>query len=68
MKEMEEIIVHSLFATPVYQRPLKKPLDKKLIKKFESFKKDTHKNEGNRTTNNNFILDLPIFKTILVKL
>jgi len=64
MKDIENIIVHSLFATPIYQRALRKSLDKKLIKKFESFKIDTHKNEGNRTTNNNFILNLPVFKNV----
>jgi len=64
MKDIENIIVHSLFATPIYQRVLRKSLDKKLIKKFESFKIDTHKNEGNRTTNNNFILNLPVFKNV----
>jgi len=64
MDKNKDIIVHSLFATPIYQRYLRKPLSKKIIKKFDSYQTDVYSNIGNRITNNNFILDLPVFKSV----
>ncbi len=56
--------VHSLFATPVYFSELNRELTKKELLKVDNLKKDSHKNVGNITSNNNYVLNLKEFKDI----
>ena len=56
--------VHSLFATPAYFSELNRELTKKELLKVDNLKKDSHKNVGNITSNNNYVLNLKEFKDI----
>ena len=58
------MIIHSLFPTPVYCSRLNRQLTKKELKAVEKFKGDLYKNEGNFTSNNTYILNMPVFKQL----
>jgi uncharacterized protein (TIGR02466 family) len=54
----------SIFPTPVYKTTLEKNLSKKELLFVDKNKLNTHKNEGNITSNNNYILNEKEFKSL----
>jgi uncharacterized protein (TIGR02466 family) len=54
---MKEAIIHSIFPTPVYLSALNRKLTSAELKFVDKNKKDIYKNEGNITSNNNYILN-----------
>ena len=61
---MKEAIIHSIFPTPVYLSKLDRKLTSLELKFVDKNKKDFYKNEGNITTNNNYILNEKPFSNI----
>jgi len=61
---MIESNVFSLFPTPIYFNNLKRKLTKSELFFIEKSKLDSHKNEGNITSNNNYILNYKAFKNL----
>lgn len=53
---MKEPLIQNLFPTPVYISMLNRKLNKKELSFIDKIKSDTYKNEGNTTSNNNYIL------------
>ena len=49
--------IHSIFPTPVYMSKINRELTSLELKFVEKNKKDIYKNEGNITSNNNYILN-----------
>jgi len=60
--------IYGIFSTPVYQTKLNKEFTKEEKKFIEKTKLDVYKNEGNVTSNNNYILDTKPLKNIKKKL
>ena len=56
--------IFGLFPTPVYKTKLNREFSKKEILFIDKNKLDTHKNEGNLTSNNNYILNKKEFKNL----
>lgn len=54
---MKEAIIHNIFPTPVYLSTLDRKLTSAELKFVDKNKKDIYKNEGNITSNNNYILN-----------
>jgi uncharacterized protein (TIGR02466 family) len=54
----------SIFPTPVYKTTLEKNLSKKELLFVDKNKLNTHKNEGNITSNNSYILNEKEFKSL----
>ena len=61
---MIESNVFSLFPIPIYFNNLKRKLTKSELFFIEKSKLDSHKNEGNITSNNNYILNYKAFKNL----
>jgi len=61
---MKEAIIHGIFPTPVYVSKLERKLTSLELKFIDKNKKNTHKNEGNITSNNNYILNEKPFLNI----
>ena len=61
---MIQSTIHSIFPTPVYFSELNRELTKKELLEVDNLKKDSHNNEGNITSNNNYVLNLKEFKDI----
>jgi len=58
------MIVHSLFPEPVYVSTLGRALTKTELKTINKYKKETHKNEGNITSNDNYVLENKTLKNL----
>ena len=58
------MIVHSLFPEPVYISTLGRALTKTELKTINKYKKETHKNEGNITSNDNYVLENKTLKNL----
>jgi uncharacterized protein (TIGR02466 family) len=59
-----EAKINGIFPTPVYFSKLNRKLNKKELSFINKTKSDVYKNEGNTTSNNNYILNHPIFKEL----
>ena len=51
------MIIHHLFLEAAYFSKLDRTLTKKELKTINEYKKNTYKNEGNTTSNNNYVLE-----------
>ena len=58
------MIVHPLFPEPVYVSTLGRALTKKELKAINKYKKETYKNEGNITSNDNYVLENKTLKNL----
>jgi uncharacterized protein (TIGR02466 family) len=65
---MIEASIHGVFPTPVYITKLTKDFTKEEIRFIEKSKLDVYKNDGNTTSNNNYILNTKPLKNIKKKL
>ena len=54
---MTEAVINGIFPTPIYMSKLDRKLTPLELKFVEKSKKDFYKNEGNITSNNNYILN-----------
>jgi uncharacterized protein (TIGR02466 family) len=61
---MIESNINVIFPTPVYFSKLNRKLNKKELSFIDKTKLDVYKNEGNTTSNNNYILNSKIFKSL----
>ena len=61
---MIESTINSIFPTPIYMSKLDRTLTPLELKFVEKNKKDSHNNEGNITSNNNYILNEKPFTNI----
>jgi len=58
------MIVHSLFPQPAYFSKLERALTKKELKTIDAYKAKTYKNEGNITSNDNYVLENKALKNL----
>jgi len=65
---MKKPIIQNLFPTPVYMSELNRKLNKKELLFIDQIKSDTYKNEGNTTSNNNYILEKKQFSKLKLNL
>lgn len=65
---MKEPLIQNLFPTPVYISMLNRKLNKKELSFIDKIKSDTYKNEGNTTSNNNYILEEKEFSKLKLDL
>lgn len=65
---MKEPLIQNLFPTPVYISMLNRKLNKKELLFIDKIKSDTYKNEGNTTSNNNYILEEKEFSKLKLDL
>ena len=61
---MIESTVNGIFPTPVYMSKLDRDLTKKELSFIDKTKLDFYKNEGNITSNNNYILNQKVFSKL----
>lgn len=61
---MTEASIHGIFPTPIYMSKLDRTLTSLELKFVDKYKKDFYKNEGNTTSNNNYILNEKPFANI----
>jgi uncharacterized protein (TIGR02466 family) len=61
---MIESNINVIFPTPVYSSKLNRKLNKKELTFIDKTKSDCNKNEGNITSNDNYILNNKIFKDL----
>ena len=61
---MSEAVINGIFPTPIYMSKLDRKLTPLELKFVEKSKKDFYKNEGNITSNNNYILNEKPFTNI----
>jgi len=59
-----EANINGIFPTPIYISKLNRKLDKKELSFIDKTKLDIYKNEGNTTSNDNYILNNKTFKTL----
>jgi uncharacterized protein (TIGR02466 family) len=59
-----EANINGIFPTPIYISKLNRKLDKKELSFIDKTKLDIYKNEGNTTSNDNYILNNKAFKTL----
>jgi uncharacterized protein (TIGR02466 family) len=59
-----EAIINSIFPTPIYISKLNRELTNKELSFIDNTKLDVYKNEGNTTSNNNYILNHKVFKNL----
>jgi len=62
-----EATINGIFPTPIYISKLETKLTPLELKFVEKNKKDSHNNEGNITSNNNYILNEKPFTNIKKK-
>lgn len=60
----KESIIHGIFPIPIYKSYLDRKLTNKELLFIEKTKLDTNKNEGNITSNDNYILENKIFNEL----
>jgi len=58
------MIIRPLFPEPVYFSKLERALTKKELKTIDAYKAKTHKNEGNTTSNDNYVLENKTLKNL----
>jgi len=58
------MIIHHLFPEAAYFSKLDRTLTKKELKTINEYKKNTYKNEGNTTSNNNYVLENKTLKNL----
>jgi uncharacterized protein (TIGR02466 family) len=63
-----EAIINSIFPTPIYISKLGRELTKKQLSFIDKTKLHVYKNIGNKTSNDNYILNLKIFKDLKIDL
>ena len=56
--------IHQLFPEPVYSSKLDRALTKKELKTIAKYKEETYKNEGNITSNDNYVLENKTLKNL----
>jgi uncharacterized protein (TIGR02466 family) len=56
--------IHAIFPTPVYENNIDRPFTKEEMDFVFECEKDCHKNEGNMTSNNNYVLEKEPMKDI----
>jgi len=61
---MIESTVNGIFPTPVYMSKLDRDLTKKELSFIDKSKLDLHNNEGNKTSNDNYILNQKVFSKL----
>jgi uncharacterized protein (TIGR02466 family) len=61
---MSEAVINGIFPTPIYMSKLDRKLTPLELKFVEKSKKDFYKNDGNITSNNNYILNEKPFTNI----
>jgi uncharacterized protein (TIGR02466 family) len=61
---MTESTINSIFPTPIYISKLNRELTNKELSFIDKTKLDVYKNEGNTTSNDNYILNQKIFKDL----
>jgi len=61
---MIESIVNGIFPTPIYMSKLDRDLTKKELSFINKIKLDFYKNEGNITSNDNYILNQKVFSKL----
>ena len=54
---MKEAVINGIFTTPIYISKLDRKLTPLELKFLDKNKKESHNNEGNITSNNNYILN-----------
>jgi uncharacterized protein (TIGR02466 family) len=59
-----EAIINSIFPTPIYISKIDRQLNKNELSFIDKTKSDCNKNEGNTTSNNNYILNHKEFKEL----
>jgi uncharacterized protein (TIGR02466 family) len=59
-----EATINSIFPTPIYVSKLNRELTKKELSFIDKTKLDVYKNEGNTTSNDNYILNHKAFKDL----
>lgn len=59
-----EATINSIFPTPIYVSKLNRQLTKKELSFIDKTKLDTYNNEGNTTSNDNYILNNKAFKDL----
>jgi uncharacterized protein (TIGR02466 family) len=59
-----EAIINSIFPTPIYISKLNRELTNQELSFIDNTKLDVYKNEGNTTSNNNYILNHKVFKNL----
>ena len=60
---MIESTINGIFPTPIYMSKLGRELTKKELTFIDKIKLDVYKNEGNITSNDNYILKLFCLRT-----
>jgi len=58
------MIIHPLFPQPVYFSKLERELTKEELKTIDAYKAKTYKNEGNITSNDNYVLENKALKNL----
>ena len=58
------MIIHQLFPEPLYFSKLDRTLTKKELKTINEYKKNTHKNAGNTTSNDTYVLEKKELKNL----
>ena len=58
------MIVHALFPQPIYFSKLERELTKEELKTIDAHKAKTYKNEGNITSNDNYVLENKALKNL----
>jgi uncharacterized protein (TIGR02466 family) len=64
LKKMIESVVHGIFQTPIYMSKINRELTNKELSFINKTKSDIYKNEGNTTSNDNYILNHKTFKDL----
>ena len=59
-----EAIINSIFPTPIYISKLNRELTNQELSFIDKTKLDVYKNEGNTTSNHNYILNHKVFKNL----
>jgi uncharacterized protein (TIGR02466 family) len=63
-----EAIINGIFPTPIYISKLNRELTNKELSFIDKIKLDVYKNEGNTTSNDNYILNQKAFKDLKIDL
>ena len=58
------MIIHQLFPEPLYFSNLERVLTQEELKIFNEYKKETHKNTGNTTSNDGYVLEHKALKNL----
>jgi uncharacterized protein (TIGR02466 family) len=61
---MIESTINGIFPTPIYMSKLDRDLTKKELSFIDKSKLDLHNNEGNKTSNDNYILNQKVFSKL----